>query len=239
MKKEMLYEGKAKIVYQTGVQNKVILYFKDDATAFNGLKKKTIENKGKLNNKISVYIFKELEKRGVVTQFIECVSENEQLCVETKVVPLEFICRNQVYGSMSKRLGIKQGYILEEPLFEICYKNDELNDPLINDAHAYALGIVSKEELAKFYQILFDVNKYLIEIFNELDITLIDFKIELGYDSEGNILLSDEISPDSCRLLDKVSGKQLDKDLFRHDLGDITNAYQEIVNRIEKKCSQA
>lgn len=236
MEKQMLYEGKAKIVYETDDENKVILHFKDDTTAFNGLKKKTIENKGRLNNLISVYIFQELEKRGIVTHFIEKLSENEQLCVRTNVIALEFICRNEIYGSMAKRLGLKQGTLLAEPLFEICYKNDELNDPLIYDTHAYALGIVTKEELKELYEMLALINKYLIEIFLEINIKLIDFKIEMGYDTNGNIILADEVSPDSCRLMDIKTNEQLDKDLFRHDLGDLTNAYQEIVNRIEKKC---
>ncbi len=234
MKKEMLYEGKAKIVYQTEDPGKVILHYKDDATAFNGLKKETIQKKGILNNYISTYIFEQLEKRGIKTHFIKQLNEKEQLCYKVDVVLLEFICRNKVYGSMSRRLGIKQGTNLDQPIFEICYKNDELNDPLIIDAHAYVLGIVDPKSLQKLYEKLAQVNQALIDIFNELDISLIDFKVEFGYDDNHNILLADEISPDSCRLVDQKTGDQLDKDLFRHDLGDITKTYQTIVDRIEE-----
>ncbi len=232
MKKELIYEGKAKEIYQTENENEIIMYYKDDATAFNGVKKAQIATKGILNNKISTYIFSELTKRGIKTHLIETLNEREQLCQKIEIVPLEFICRNEAYGSMAKRLAMEVGTKFERPVCEICYKEDSLNDPLINDDHAYALGIVSESELTKCYEQLRLINEYLQEIFLNLGIKLVDFKIEFGRNSEGEIVLADEISPDSCRLIDVETNEQLDKDLFRHDLGDLTNAYSEIVRRI-------
>ncbi len=232
MKKELIYEGKAKEIYQTENENEIIMYYKDDATAFNGVKKAQIATKGILNNKISTYIFSELTKRGIKTHLIETLNEREQLCQKIEIVPLEFICRNEAYGSMAKRLAMEVGTKFERPVCEICYKEDSLNDPLINDDHAYALGIVSEAELTKCYEQLRLINEYLQEIFLNLGIKLVDFKIEFGRNSEGEIVLADEISPDSCRLIDVETNEQLDKDLFRHDLGDLTNAYSEIVRRI-------
>lgn len=235
MKKELLYEGKAKQIYATDKADEIIMHYKDDATAFNGVKKASIATKGKLNNKISTYIFKRLESEGIPTHLIEVLSEDEQLCKKIEIIPLEFICRNQAYGSMAKRLGMEKGIVFEKPVYEICYKEDALNDPLINDCHALALNIVSEEDLATCYELLAKVNELLITIFDELNITLVDFKIEFGLDSQGKVVLADEISPDSCRLLDKTTNEQLDKDLFRLDLGDITDAYGEIVRRIGEK----
>ncbi len=234
MKKDLLYSGKAKDVYLTDKEDEVVLFFKDDATAFNGLKKESIVNKGILNTTISTFIYQELEKANVKTHFIKKISDNEQVCKKVQIVPLEFICRNKVYGSMANRLGIPQGKELKEPIFEICYKKDELNDPLINDSHAITLDVCSKEELELLYSILDKINNELIKIFKNLNIELLDFKVEFGVDKNNEFILADEISPDSCRLLDIETKQQLDKDLFRHDLGDLTNAYSEIVSRIEK-----
>ncbi len=233
MKKDLLYEGKAKAIYSTEKNNEIIMYFKDDATAFNGVKKAEIATKGILNNKISTYIFGELTKRGIKTHLIETLNEREQLCQKIEIIPLEFICRNEAYGSMAKRLAITVGTEFKQPVCEICYKEDSLNDPLINDDHAYALGIIEQKELKECYENLRLINQYLQEIFNKLGIKLIDFKIEFGRNANGEIVLADEISPDSCRLIDIATNEQLDKDLFRHDLGDLTNAYQEILCRIE------
>ncbi len=234
MKTELMYEGKAKSIYLTDKADEIIMYFKDDATAFNGVKKAEIATKGILNNKISTYIFGELEKRGIKTHLIETLNEREQLCKKIEIIPLEFICRNEAHGSMAKRLAITVGTVFKSPVLEICYKEDSLNDPLINDHHAYALGIITESELAHCYSELAKINQYLQEIFLEIGIRIIDFKIEFGRDSSGNIVLADEISPDSCRLVDVKTNEQLDKDLFRHDLGDLTNAYTEILRRIEE-----
>ncbi len=235
MKQEKLYEGKAKSIYATEKQDEIIMVYKDDATAFNGVKKAQISDKGRLNNKISTYLFAELEQVGIKTHLLEVLNDNEQLCKKVDIIPLEFICRNQVYGSMAKRLGMKPGTKCDEPIYEICYKKDELGDPLIIDTHAYALKIVTRENLSTCYEQLAKINVELIRIFKELNINLIDFKIEFGIDKAGNIMLSDEISPDSCRLFDIETNEQLDKDLFRHDLGDLTAAYKEILRRIESK----
>ncbi len=235
MKQELLYEGKAKQIYATDKQEEIIMVYKDDATAFNGVKKASISEKGELNNQISTYLFNELIKVGVKTHLIETLSTTEQLCHKVEIIPLEFICRNQVYGSMAKRLGMKPGTKVAEPIYEICYKEDELNDPLIIDAHAYALGIVTKEQLTYCYEQLAIINRELTRIFLDLNIRLIDFKIEFGITSTGEIVLADEISPDSCRLFDVDTNEQLDKDLFRHDLGDLTGAYREILRRIKEQ----
>lgn len=235
MKTELLYEGKAKQIYATDKEDEIIMLYKNDATAFNGVKKAQITDKGRLNNQISTYLFTELMKVGVQTHLIETLNETEQLCQKIDIIPLEFICRNAVYGSMAKRLGIKPGTKVAEPIYEICYKKDELNDPLIIDAHAFALGIVTKEQLAYCYEQLALINRELKRIFLELNINLIDFKIEFGLTKDGQIVLADEISPDSCRLFDVTTNEQLDKDLFRHDLGDLTSAYREILKRIKEQ----
>ncbi len=234
MKRELLYEGKAKQIYSTDKEDEIIMVYKDDATAFNGVKKASISDKGTLNNQISTYLFAELAKVGVKTHLIETLSPTEQLCKRVDIIPLEFICRNEVYGSMAKRLGMKPGTKVAKPIYEICYKEDDLNDPLIIDAHAYALGIVTEEQLTYCYKELALINRELSRIFLELNIRLIDFKIEFGITKTGEIVLSDEISPDSCRLFDVDTNEQLDKDLFRHDLGDLTSAYREILKRIKE-----
>ncbi len=233
MKKEFIYEGKAKIVYQAEDPNQVIIYYKDDATAFNGVKKARITNKGILNNKITDILFSKLSEKGIPTHFIKMLDERSQLCQKVDIIPLEVIVRNVVAGSMAKRLQIEEGTKLQYPVLEICYKNDELNDPLINDHHAVALGICTYEELQQIYAYTKQINDILLNEFIKHDILLVDFKIEFGKNAEGNILLADEISPDTCRLWDKNTLEKLDKDRFRRDLGSIEEAYIEILNRIK------
>lgn len=233
-KNEFLYEGKAKQVYTTDDVDKVIVHYKDDATAFNAQKKGTIADKGIMNNEISTYVFKYLEKNGVFTHFIKKLDERDQLVQKVSIIPLEVIVRNYIAGSMAQRLGIEEGTKSPVTIIEICYKKDELGDPLINNDHAVALGVTTYEELDKIFKITRKINDLLKEIFLKMDIILVDFKIEFGKNSKGEILLADEISPDTCRLWDKNTLKKLDKDRFRRDLGDVENAYHEILNRIKK-----
>lgn len=231
-RKEFIYEGKAKQVYSTEDENLVIIHYKDDATAGNGAKKGTIVNKGIINNKITAKIFKTLEENGIKTHLVERLNDRDQLCQKVKIFPLEVTVRNVIAGSMSKRLGIAEGTVPPETIFEIGYKNDELGDPLINDYHAYALG-VDKEDLKTIYSLTKKINELLIKIFDEIEINLIDFKIEFGKNSAGEILLADEITPDTCRLWDKKTGEKLDKDRFRRDLGNIEEAYIQVAQRLE------
>lgn len=234
MKKlNLLYEGKAKQIYTTENADQVILYYKDDTTAFNGEKKEAIESKGILNNYITSIIFEMLEKNGVKTHFVERLSDREQLCEKVEIIPLEVIVRNVVTGSMAKRLGLKDGYIPKTTVFEFCYKDDSLGDPLINSCHAVALGIVTFEQVDEILKLTDKVNNLLKEFFHKINVNLIDFKIEFGKNKAGEIILADEISPDSCRLWDINTGAKLDKDLFRKNLGDIKQAYSEILNRIK------
>lgn len=229
---KQLYEGKAKIVYQTEDPNIVRIYYKDDATAFNGIKKASITNKGILNNKITQILFPLLEAKGVPTHFIDAIDDRSQRCHKVDIVPLEFIVRNTIAGSMAKRLRIPEGTIPTNTIYEICYKKDELGDPLINDHHAVALGLCTYEELGYMFDLAKQVNHILQEFFLNQNITLVDFKIEFGKRSDGTIVLADEISPDTCRLWDATTGEKLDKDRFRRDLGSIEEAYVEILNRI-------
>ena len=231
-KKEMLYEGKAKKVYATDKADEVIVYYKDDATAFNGEKKAQIDNKGILNNEITSKIFEMLKANGVKTHFIEKLNEREQLCKKVEIVPLEVIVRNVAAGSMAKRLGLKEGTPLKTTVFEISYKNDELGDPLVNDYHAVAIGATTFEELKVIYDMTAKINDLLKDFFKKLNINLIDFKIEFGR-YNGEIVLADEISPDTCRFWDATTGEKLDKDRFRRDLGNVEGAYVEILNRIK------
>jgi len=232
--REMLYEGKAKQIFKTDLQDKVIIYYKDDATAFNGVKKSSINNKGILNNGITAIIFKMLEEAGIKTHFIEKLNEREQLCERVDIIPLEVIVRNVIAGSMAKRLGIIEGTVPEQPIYEICYKNDDFKDPLINDDHAVALNLASYEELTEIKNLTLKINDVLVKFFAEQKIQLIDFKIEFGKNQEGAIVLADEISPDTCRLWDQETGEKLDKDRFRRDLGDVAEAYIEIFNRVSQ-----
>ena len=231
---EMMYEGKAKQVYATDDPDRVIIHYKDDATAFNGLKKDSIRNKGVLNNKITTILFNELNRRGIATHWIETLNDRDQLCKKVRIVPLEVIVRNVVAGSMAKKFGIDEGTELKTPVYEICYKNDELGDPMINDTHAVGLGLATREELDQIYEITAQVNEALKEILDQIGIRLIDFKLEFGKDSTGRVLLADEISPDTCRFWEKGTDKKLDKDRFRRDMGDVIGAYEEIYGRLSQ-----
>ncbi len=233
-KMKMMYEGKAKKIYATDKANEVIISYKDDATAGNGAKKGTIVEKGIMNNAITTIIFKMLKKNGIPTHFIKKLNDRNQLCKKVKIIPLEVIVRNVAAGSMAKRLGIEEGTPLKTPVLEISYKNDALGDPLINDYHAVAIGITTFDELNKIYSYTKKINELLIDFFKKQNIRLIDFKIEFGKDKDGNILLADEISPDTCRLWDATTNEKLDKDRFRRDLGKIEEAYQEIFKRLSK-----
>lgn len=230
-KREFIYEGKAKQIFSTDDENMVIIHYKDDATAGNGAKKGTIVNKGIINNKITAKIFKALEENGIKTHLVEVLNDRDQLCQKVTIFPLEVTVRNIIAGSMSKRLGIAEGTIPPETIFEIGYKNDDLGDPLINDYHAYVLG-VKKEELKIIYTMTEKINQILIKIFDEIGIKLVDFKIEFGKNSAGEIILADEITPDTCRLWDKETGAKLDKDRFRRDMGNIEEAYIEVAKRL-------
>ncbi len=232
--REFLYEGKAKQVYATDQEDLIIIHYKDDATAFNGIKKAQISNKGILNNKITELLFKHLEEKGIPTHFIERLNDRDQLCKKVKIFPLEVIVRNVVAGSMSKRLGIPEGTEIDNVIFEICYKNDSLGDPLINDHHAVALKAATYDELATIYDLTSKINNILKEIFLNEGIILVDFKIEFGKTMDGQIVLADEISPDTCRLWDKETKKKLDKDRFRRDMGSVEEAYIEILSRLSK-----
>lgn len=233
MKKELLYEGKAKIIFATTNPDEIIIEYKDDATAFNGVKKASISNKGVLNNRITELIFKVLMENGVPTHFIKRLNDRDQLCKNVKIYPLEVIVRNYIAGSMSKRLGIEEGTKPNNTIFELSYKNDELGDPLINDHHAVAIGACTYAELETIYSITKDINDILSTHFDDLGIKLVDFKIEFGKTSDGVICLADEISPDTCRLWDKDTEEKLDKDRFRRDLGNVEQAYIEIYNRLK------
>ena len=233
--KIFLYEGKAKTIYQSTKEDEVVIYYKDDATALNGKMKSTIDNKGIYNNEITVAIFEYLKEKGIPTHFLKQLNDREPLCKKVRIIPLEVILRNVVAGSMAKRLGLSEGLVLEEPIMELCYKEDALDDPLINDDHALVLKVATREELAIIYALTAAINMALIELFTSIGITLVDFKIEFGKDSEGNILLADEISPDTCRLWDKATGEKLDKDRFRRNLGGVESAYEEMTRRIKEK----
>jgi len=231
---KMLYEGKAKRIFETEKDDQVIVYYKDDATAFNGEKKGTIEDKGIMNNEITSIIFKYLQENGIPTHYISTISEREQLVKKVSIIPLEVIVRNVAAGSFSKRLGVPEGQSLKTTIFEICYKNDDYGDPLINDTHAVALGLSTFEELKEIYAVTEKINDLLKSFFKKLGLKLIDFKIEFGKDKDGNILLADEISPDTCRLWDEKTNEKMDKDRFRRNLDDVKGAYSEVISRMKQ-----
>ena len=230
----MLYEGKAKQVFETDNPNEVIVRFKDDATAFNAQKRGSVELKGEMNNAITTLIFEYLNKKGIATHFIKKLDEREQLVQKVKIIPLEMVVRNYTAGSMAQRLGVEEGIKSPVTIFDICYKKDELGDPLINDHHAVFLGAATYDELDEMYELTSDINDILIDLFDKMNIILVDFKIEMGKNADGKIILADEISPDTCRLWDKDTMKKLDKDRFRRDLGEVTEAYVEIFERLQK-----
>lgn len=231
-KKEMLYEGKAKKVYKTDDENLYIVDYKDDATAFNGLKKGQISGKGVVNNKMSNFLMQIMEKNGVPTHFVQELSDRETLVKKVSIIPLEVIVRNIAAGSFSKRLGVEEGTPLKTTVLEYSYKDDDLGDPLINDYHALALGIVEKKDLEMIADLTFKVNDILKAYFKSINIELVDFKIEFGRTPDGQIILADEISPDTCRLWDADTHEKLDKDRFRRDLGNVEDAYQEVFKRL-------
>lgn len=233
-KLEMLYEGKAKKVFKTENPDIYIIEYKDDATAFNALKKGTIVGKGVVNNKMSAIIFELLNNEGIPTHFVKMLSDTEQEVKAVKIVPLEVIIRNVAAGSFSKRLGVEEGAALKNVIFEICYKNDEYGDPLINDYHATALGLATSEELEIMKKYSFKINDILIKFFSERGMRLIDFKIEFGR-YNGQIVLADEISPDTCRLWEIGTDRKMDKDRFRRDLGNIEETYKEVLDRVQMK----
>ncbi len=231
-----IYEGKAKILYSTQDENFLVQYFKDDATAFNAQKKAVIEGKGVLNNVISEFIMLKLAQENIPTHFVKRLDAREQLIKKVKIIPLEVIVRNISAGSMAKRLGIEEGRELLSPIFEICYKDDALGDPLINDDHAInVLKIINQNQLQEIKDYSLKINKILQNIFKNIKIKLVDFKIEFGFDAidKNKIILADEISPDSCRLWDENTSEKLDKDRFRRDLGGLVEAYQEVANRLK------
>ena len=231
-KKEQLYEGKAKKVYATNDPDLVIVDYKDDATAFNGEKKGTITGKGVINNKMTNYMFRLLEKEaGVPTHLVEEISDRETIVKKVEIVPLEVIIRNVAAGSFSKKLGIAEGTPLKQPTLEFSYKNDDLGDPFINSYYALGLGLATQEEIDTITKYAFAVNTFMVEFFKKLNIDLIDFKIEFGR-FKGQIILADEISPDTCRFWDSTTHEKLDKDRFRRDMGNVEEAYQEIMKRL-------
>ena len=234
-KKEQLYEGKAKKVFATDDPNMVIVDYKDDATAFNGLKKGSIAGKGVINNVMSNHMFQLLEKQGVPTHFVEQLSERETLVKKVSIVPLEVIIRNISAGSFAKRFGVEEGIVFDEPTIEFSYKNDDLGDPLMNAYHAVALKAATREEIETIKSMAFKVNEVMKQYFDSLNVILVDFKLEFGKTADGKIVLADEISPDTCRLWDKTTKEKLDKDRFRRDLGGVEEAYQEIMKRVMGK----
>jgi phosphoribosylaminoimidazole-succinocarboxamide synthase len=233
--RELLYEGKAKRIFRTDDEQTVLIEYKDSATAFNGQKKADITGKGRLNNEITSLLFLKLKDQGIQSHFIERLSETEQLVKRVNIIPLEVVVRNIAAGSLSKRLGIEEGKDLTKPLVEFYLKNDDLGDPLLTIDHIYELNIATEEELTILKEKALKINTVLSSFFNELGINLIDFKLEFGKDAEGEILLADEISPDTCRLWDKKTNEKLDKDVFRRDLGSLTEAYETILARLGGK----
>jgi phosphoribosylaminoimidazole-succinocarboxamide synthase len=233
--RELLYEGKAKRIFKTDDEQTVLIEYKDSATAFNGQKKADITGKGRLNNEITSLLFLKLKDQGIQSHFIERLSETEQLVKRVNIIPLEVVVRNIAAGSLSKRLGIEEGKELTKPLVEFYLKNDDLGDPLLTVDHIYELNIATEEELTILKEKALKINTVLSSFFNELGINLIDFKLEFGKDAQGSILLADEISPDTCRLWDKKTNEKLDKDVFRRDLGSLTEAYETILARLGGK----
>ncbi len=231
-KKELVYEGKAKKVYTTDDPEVYIVSYKDDATAFNGLKKGTIQGKGVVNNRMSNFMFRLLEKEGIPTHYVEELSDRETAVKKVTIVPLEVIVRNKAAGSLSKRLGLPEGTPMKMPVLEFSYKNDELGDPMVNDYHILATGLATREELDRIAEMSLKINRLMLEFFKSVGVDLIDFKLEFGKTSDGTIILADEISPDTCRFWDVNTQEKLDKDRFRRDMGGVEDAYTEMMRRI-------
>lgn len=229
---EMLYEGKAKKVFATADPNEVVIYYKDDATALNGAKKGTIVDKGIMNNTITSFFFDLLGKNGVEHHFIKKLSDREQLCKKVKIIPVEVVCRNIAAGSLAKKMGVEEGYVLKRPLVEFYYKSDALDDPMISPDYGEAFGFATDEKIAKIREMALKINAVLKDFLAQRKVRLIDFKTEYGIDSEGNIILADEITPDTSRLWDWDTNEKLDKDRFRRDMGNVEEAYHEVIRRL-------
>ncbi|WP_163581743.1 phosphoribosylaminoimidazolesuccinocarboxamide synthase [Gracilibacillus saliphilus] len=236
MKDKLLYEGKAKQVFTVADNpNLLVLSYKNDATAFNGEKKAEFQGKGRYNNLISAKVFEYLHQKGINSHFKEALNETEQLVEKTTIIPLEVVIRNVAAGSIVRRTGIKEKTIFDPPLVELFYKKDELGDPLINDDHALLLTDVNEADLVKIKKMALQVNEQLQAFFKEINLQLVDFKLEFGRNASGEIVLSDEVSPDTCRLWDIATGEKMDKDVFREDLGDLVTVYDNILSRLEAK----
>lgn len=231
---QMLYEGKAKQIYATQSPDEVIVHYKDDATAYNGIKRAQITNKGILNNKISSIIYTLLEKEGIHTHFLKRIDDRNQLCRKVQIIPVEVIVRNRAAGSMARRLGLDEGMKFSNVIYEYCYKNDELDDPIVNEHHIVALGLSTYDEMAEIHRRTVRINELLMTLFAKIGVELIDFKIEFGRLPDGALVLSDELSPDTCRLWDADTQERLDKDRFRRDLGKVGEAYEEILSRLSQ-----
>lgn len=232
-KLEMLYEGKAKKIYDTDDKNYFWVEYKDDATAFNGIKKGTIVDKGIINNKMSAMMFKFLQKNGIDTHFVELISDREQIVRRLEMIPLEIVVRNIVAGSLAKRVGKEEGYKLASPVLELYYKDDSLGDPMVNETHAQAMGWASIEQVNAMKEIALKVNEVMTRVVARAGIDLVDYKLEFGI-CDGKVMLGDEISPDTCRFWDKQTREKLDKDRFRRDLGKVEEAYAEVYNRLKE-----
>lgn len=230
----LLYEGKAKRIFSTAQSDVLRIEYKDEVTAGNGAKKDFIEGKGRLNNQITSRIFSLIQDRDINSHFIEQLSETEQLVKSVDIIPLEVVVRNIAAGSITKRLGFDKGHKFESPLVEFFYKNDDLNDPLITEDHIQLLNIASKDEIEKLKDAAITINSVLLELMDDMDLRLVDFKIEFGRSTNGQILLADEISPDTCRIWDKYSDTNFDKDVYREDTGSIINTYQTFLNKLEE-----
>lgn len=230
----LLYEGKAKQIFTTENENEFVVYYKDDATAFNGEKKAEIASKGILNNKISTIMFEELAKEGIESHFVKSLSDREMLVKKVEILPLEVIVRNITAGSFCKRYGVEEGIVLDTPIFEMSYKNDDFGDPLLNDDHAVALKLATREEIDFLRTQTLKINEIMKKLFLKMDLKLVDFKLEFGKDVNGKVILADEISPDTCRLWDVNTNEKLDKDRFRRDLGDLVEGYEEVLARLNK-----
>ena len=233
MARELIYSGKAKDILTTEDENVIIAQYKDQATALNGVKKEQIAGKGQLNNQISSLIFQKLNAAGVATHFIKKISETEQLNKKVKIIPLEVVLRNVTAGSFSKRFGVKEGIQLEKPIVEFYYKNDDLDDPFINDEHVKFLKLANDEDIAYIKAETRRINKLLSDWFHQIGLKLIDFKLEFGFDKDGKIILADEISPDNCRLWD-AQGHHMDKDVFRRGLGELTDVYEVVWEKLQE-----
>ena len=229
---ELLYEGRSKQIFKTDMEDRVVIRFKDDTSAFYGIKRANIENKGRLTCDISSMVLEYLNANNINTHFIERVGADGQLCRVVEHVPVEVIVRNVVAGSMAARLGLDEGIVPENTIFDLVLRRNDLGDPLINDHHAVALGLMSYEEIAQMYEMSAAINRCLVELYAKAGITVVDFKIEFGRDANGELVLADELSPDTCRLWDKETGERMDKDRFRRDLGRVRETYEEVAQRL-------